>query len=114
MKWHPFDKSKGYRQLRPPLRKWVVVMLAPQDSEVVDLGAKLRPEVPQLIASYPPGIAVGYRKDSGGDKSLPYFVIPGIGGKVLAWCDCLPDDFQPLKIPWGADVNPPGLAARPA
>lgn len=98
MKWHAFDAGKGYRQLRPPLRKWVVVMLAPKDDEILDLGVKLKPEVPNLIASYPPGIAVGYRKDSGGDKSRPYFVIPGLGGEVTAWSDCLPDDFEPVRV----------------
>lgn len=91
MKWHSFDKSKGFHQLRPPPRKWVVVQIKPQAPETVDFGLKLKAD---LVASYPPGIAVGYRKDAAGDKSCPYFVIPGIGGEVMAWCDCLPDDFH--------------------
>lgn len=96
MKWHPFDKAKGFRQLRPPLRKWVVVMLAPKDPHQVALGFEFKPEVPGLVV-YPPGVAVGYRKDAAGDKSCPYFVIPGIGGEVIAWSDCLPDDFTTYK-----------------
>lgn len=83
MKWHPFDQSKGYRQKRPPLRRWVVVQLASTDPE-----------------TFPPVIAVGYRKDAAGDKSCPYFVVPGIGGTVLQWCDCLPDAFTVPKFEW--------------
>ena len=75
--WHLFDQSKGSRQLRPPVSKYVVV--------------KLRSTEPGCL---PDGLAVGYRKNAAGDKQCPYFVIPGIGGEVLAWCDCLPDDFK--------------------
>ncbi len=28
-----------------------------------------------------------------GDKQSPYFVIPGIGGEVSEWCDCLPEEL---------------------
>lgn len=93
--WYKFDKAKGFRQKRPPIRKWVVVQLTPREPHKVEFGVELKPGVPGLMASYPPGLAVGYRKDAAGDKSCPYFVIPGIGGEVSAWCDCLPDDFQP-------------------
>ena len=79
-KWHPFDKSKGSRQLRPPMYKWVLVRLQSKDPDCL-----------------PDGLAVGYRKNAAGDKQCPYFVIPGIGGEVLAWCDCLPDDFEYSK-----------------
>ena len=84
MKWHKFDKTKGYRQLRPPLRKWVVVKLAPFPSD---------------CGTLPSGLAIGYRKDAAGDKTCPYFVIPGIGGEVLEWCDCLPAGFDYPKAP---------------
>lgn len=79
MKWHKFDKSKGYRQLRPPIGKWVMVKLEAK---------------PHDVATLPCGLAIGYRKDAAGDKTCPYFVIPGIGGEVLEWCDCLPEGFE--------------------
>ena len=75
MKWIPFDEKKGYHQKRPPKYKNVLV----------------------VVNSQPKGIAVGYRKDAAGDASCPYFVVTGIGGTVLAWCDCLPDDFDYMK-----------------
>jgi len=82
-KWVPFDPAKGYRQKRPPLRKNVLVLIAEKEEE-----------------GLPQGVAVGYRKDSSGIKSLPYFVIPGIGGNVIAWCDCLPQDYKdPERFP---------------
>ena len=93
VKWHPFFRDKGYHQKRPPMRKWVVVQLAAKEPEVVRL-PNLKPGVPNLVMTLPPGIAVGYRKDAAGDASCPYFVIPGIGGEVTAWCDCLPDNFD--------------------
>ena len=98
MKWYKFDPSKGSYQKRPPQRKWVVLQLYPKDAYVVDLGVQLKPGVPSLIASYPPGLAVGYMKNGGGDPQSPYFVIPGLGGTVMAWCDVLPDDFTPPQV----------------
>ncbi|MES2367732.1 MAG: hypothetical protein V4563_17780 [Pseudomonadota bacterium] len=77
MKWYPFDKAKGSCQKRPPERRHVLVVLAPNKDK-----------------SVPSGVAVGYRKNAAGDKQCPYFVVPGIGGEVIAWCDCLPDGFQ--------------------
>ncbi len=89
MKWYPFDPSNGSRQKRPPIKKWVVVMLAARPDEVIPITAERG-----LRCSSPEGLAIGYRKDAAGDKQSPYFVIPGIGGKVIAWCDCLPNDFD--------------------
>lgn len=76
LKWYKFDKAKGSRQKRPPLKKWVLVRLASRGTGL------------------PEPIAVGYRKDAAGDAQCPYFVIPGLGGEVLEWCDCLSDDWQ--------------------
>lgn len=76
MKWYKFDASKGSAQKRPPIKKYVVVRLMSTHRTLSD------------------GLAVGYRKDAAGDPQSPYFVVPGIGGCVIAWCDCLPDDFQ--------------------
>ncbi len=75
MKWYSFDATKGSRQKRPPERKYVLVCTAPREKGLSE------------------GIAVGYRKNAAGDKQCPYFVIPGIGGTVTAWCDCLPDEL---------------------
>jgi hypothetical protein len=76
MKWYPFDKAKGYRQKRPPEKKYVLVQCVAEDE------------------CSAPAVAVGYRKNAAGCKDSPYFVIPGVGGEVIAWCDCLPSDFD--------------------
>ena len=81
MKWYAFDQNKGSRQKRPPIKKPVVVI-----TESSARGCQL-------------GVAVGYRKNAAGDKQSPYFVVPGIGGPVVAWCDCLPEGFKwPLAM----------------
>ena len=88
MKWYPFDDRKGYHQKRPPERKDVLVIL-----ENTSVGL-------------PRSIAVGYMKNSAGQKAYPYFVIPGIGGCVVAWCDCLPDGFFDSILPYMREVAP--------
>ena len=73
-KWYPFDQQKGSYQMRPPERKYVLVLL--QTKEV------------------PNGVALGYLRNAAGDKQCPYFVVPGLHtGKELAWCDCLLEGF---------------------
>jgi hypothetical protein len=76
--WYPFDQSKGYRQKRPPIKKYVL--------------CQMRSNHPGI----PDPIVLGYRKDAAGDKSCPYFVTPGaVGhGEVYRWCDCLSDHFK--------------------
>ena len=91
-KWYAFSKDKGYRQKRPPERKLVVVLLASTEEGVL-----------------PPGLAIGYRKDAAGEADSPFFVIPGIGGEVLAWCDCLPDDFSEPFLIWPLVKTEPAL-----
>ena len=76
MKWYPFDKAKGSRQKRPPEKRYVLVRLE------------------RTARGNPEAIAIGYRKNSAGDKQCPYFVIPGLGGDVVGWCDCLPEDVE--------------------
>lgn len=77
MKWYPFDRNKGSRQKRPPVKRYVLVRLASRQSGL------------------PQGIAVGYLKNAAGDKQSPYFVVPGLHtGIALAWCDCLPENFM--------------------
>ena len=85
-RWYRFDPDKGSRQKRPPIKKWVLVLCEP----VKESGS-------------PRGIGVGYRKDAAGDKQSPYFVVPGLfprGGRVIAWCDCLPEGWE-----WPFDLN---------
>lgn len=77
--WYKFDEAKGSRQKRPPIKKYVLVAIDPQER------------------GKPIGIGIGYRKDAAGDKQSPYFVVPGLhprNGKVIAWCDCLPDGWS--------------------
>lgn len=75
-KWYPFDPLKGSYQKRPPLRKHVLVKrLSTQEG-------------------IPESIAVGYMKNATGDKQCPQFIVPGLGGIIVAWNDCLPDDYE--------------------
>ena len=80
-KWVKFDQTKGSKQKRPPLKKYVMVIC-----ESLEEGS-------------PNSVVLGYRKDAAGNKQSPYFVTPGVNrGAVLAWCDCLPDGFEyPLE-----------------
>jgi len=87
-KWYLFDRTKGSRQKRPPVKKWVVVLRKREASESIEIDAK------KLVSNSPESIAIGYMKNAAGDKQSPYFVIPGLGGEVIAWCDCLPEDFD--------------------
>ncbi len=86
-KWYAFDPLKGSRQARPDERKCVLVRFAPVDQH------------------NPPVVAVGYRKNGGGDKQSPYFVTPGIGGDPTHWNDCLPEGFNFRDVD-KATVNP--------
>jgi len=91
-KWYLFDKTKGSRQKHLPEGKYVVVLLESTDPSCL-----------------PCGLGIGYRKDGGGDPQTPYFVIPGIGGEVIAWCDCLPDDFSyPIALTKDMEVTMKG------
>lgn len=84
MKWHAFDPLRGSRQKRPPIHKPVLVL------------------VEKLEENLPRAIVVGYRKDGAGDKQSPYFVLPGHGGRAVAWCDCLPVGMDDVTNIWRA------------
>ncbi len=87
MKWYKFDPAKGSRQKRPPIYRQVLVKTQlPETVHDVGLGDV------GLRATFPVGVAVGYRKNAAGDKQSPFFVVPGIGGSVSEWCDCLPEE----------------------
>lgn len=80
MKWYKFDSKKGYRQKRPEIKKWVLVIVKSQKDGI------------------PNGVRIGYRKDAAGAKNCPQFIIPGGNFtdkqlEVIAWCDGLRDNF---------------------
>lgn len=84
MKWNYFKPNvAGNRQKLPKEKKYVLVKLKNLQEGAVD------------------PIVVGYLKFHAGVKSEPYFVTPGVtikspntDDRVIAWCDCLPDDFN--------------------
>lgn len=79
MKWIAFRRQGKL----PPERRSVLVQVA---------------ERPALFGGHgrlPPTVAVGYlRVHSDG----PFWVVPGVGGPVTHWCDCLGDDFHAPMI----------------
>lgn len=77
MKWIEYTESKWADQPLPPERKHVLVQVAERNEE-----------------GMPPTVAVGYMKFAAGDKLSPHFIVPGVGGIRVAWCDCLPNDFN--------------------
>lgn len=76
MNWVPFEQELWAKQPLPEARKHLLLQIA------------ARPE-----HGLPPAVAVGYMRFAAGDPDSPTFTIPGVGGQVVAWCDCLPDDF---------------------
>lgn len=83
MNWIPFARENGQSQLLPPQRRCVLLMLPERKED-----------------GMPPAVAVGYLKFAAGDKTCPYFVVPGVGGKPTHWCDCLGDDFEVPLWAW--------------
>lgn len=77
MKWIEFDQEKWHMQKLPIVRRYVLVQIAAKHEH-----------------GLPPSVAVGYMRYAAGDKKSPTFTIPGVGGEVVAWCDCLGDDFN--------------------
>ena len=77
MEWIDFDRSKFHHQKLPKEKRHMLVQVAAKPDE-----------------GLPPAVAVGYLKFAAGCKDSPYFVVPGVGGDVVAWCDCLGDAFM--------------------
>lgn len=76
IKWVPFKRQGKL----PPERRSVLVQVAEREDEYKHLS---------------PTVAVGYlRVHSDG----PFWVVPGVGGPVTHWCDCLGDDFWAPEI----------------
>lgn len=78
MQWVPFCREDSNHQPLPPEHRCVLLMLPSRED----------------WCTLPPAVAVGYLKFAAGDKTCPYFVIPGVGGLPTHWCDCLGDDFH--------------------
>lgn len=57
-------------------------------------------------------VAVGYLRYAAGDADSPQFIVPGVGGPVTHWADCLGDGFsaEPAWQGWTQH----GAPARPA
>ena len=74
--WIPFRVG----EMLPQERRFVLVQIDKNDSK-----------------GMPPSVAVGYLRYAAGDKSCPFFVIPGHGrasDPITHWCDCLGDEFH--------------------
>ena len=77
MQWHEYKQDRWAQQPLPPKGKYVLVQVAARKEK-----------------GLPPAVAVGYMRFAAGDKDSPFFVIPGVGGPVVAWCNCLPESFS--------------------
>lgn len=95
MNWIDYEQSKWHRQPLPPAHRKVLCRIV------------AKPE-----RGIPPAVAVGYLRFAAGDPTSPMFVIPGVCGTVVAWCDCLGDDYnaplgytEPKPIPFVANLG---------
>lgn len=84
MKWTQFIKDN--KKTHPPERKWILVGIEPDK--------KLHQEITT--------VCVGYLRYAAGDKTSPYFVLPGAffnddSRKEFCYCDCLPDNYYHPK-----------------
>jgi hypothetical protein len=77
MNWIPFDAALFDRQPLPAERRRVLVVV---------------PATPERGNAQT--VAVGYLRYASGEADSPFFVVPGVGGPVTHWCDCLGDDFE--------------------
>ncbi len=83
MDWTPYEQDKWNQQPLPPVRRWVLCHIAARQDPTMGL---------------PVTVAVGYLRLAAGCEDSPVFTIPGVGGPVVAWSDCLGDEYQ-LKHP---------------
>lgn len=77
MKWISFEHDKWANQKLPKPERYLLLQIAAKPND-----------------GLPPAVAVGYMRFAAGDKNSPVFTVPGVGGNVVAWCDCLGDDFH--------------------
>ncbi len=81
----PPVRSVSYHGPFPPERKPVLLLLETHDES----------------RGVPRHVAVGTFRYAAGEKDSPCFTIPGLGGVVIAWSDCLGDEFQ-----WPKNMDP--------
>jgi hypothetical protein len=79
MEWTAYQQDLWHNQSLPPLWRHVLCQIDARQGHLSQL---------------PPAVAVGYLTLAAGDEHSPHFVVPGVGGPVVAWCDCLGDDFR--------------------
>lgn len=91
MTWYAFKSGTDENRVLPPERRNVLVLLKAADGQRQG------------------GVAVGYLRYSAGELTNPFFVVPGIGGEVVAWADALGDDF---RVPGSQGVGQHGRRAR--
>lgn len=89
IEWVPFVQSNYAAQVLPVSRRYVLVQTWPTERNGTRDPDCMRPT-----------IAVGYLKYGAGDPDSPYFVVPSVGGEVVAWCDCLGDEAQEHGVLW--------------
>ena len=83
MQWHKFDRAKTRGRWLPVRARAVLVQCTPKEE------------------GHAPAVAVGYLKFAAGDRQCPYFVVPGVPySEVVAWCDCLGNDFSAPEWSW--------------
>lgn len=83
--WIPYDAALLADQPLPPAKRMLLVQIAPRTVDNIGM---------------PAAVAVGYLRFAAGDRDSPTWTIPGIGGDVVAWCDCIPDGFAPPLWKW--------------
>lgn len=93
MKWIAFRRQGKL----PPERRSVLVQIPARQSEsckqaLIDYPD---PNVDPNFCDTAPTVAVGYLRIH---SSGPFWVVPGVGGPVTHWCDCLGDDFTAPEI----------------
>lgn len=84
--WIPFDEALYSRQKLPPERRYVLVRVEPVHDGVGAVQAMI--------------VAVGYLRYAAGDRDSPFFVVPSVRGRRVAWCDCLPEALQAIGACW--------------
>ena len=81
-----------YNPRSPELPKKYKLCLLQIEPKSVDRGDT----VPAGLSGLPAAVAVGYLKWW---SDGPFWVIPGVGGTVTRYADCLPDDLNPKCWP---------------
>lgn len=74
--WVPYERELWHNQKLPTEHRYVLLDIAPSDEYTS------------------PAMVVGWLNYAAGDPHSPVFIRPGVEGEVVAWCDCLGDDFK--------------------